>query len=227
MANDPWPPYVLGEAADGSKATAGIAVELIQQIFDRIEGAEAEIVLTPWRRALHGVEAGTYDGIPLLFKTPKREEYMTFSAPLFQARTVFFYKTASFPEGVSWDSFEDLTQYRIAVQDSFSIADTFDEQIAKGVALKLQKMDADRDCFRLLALDRIDLVATNEVVGRAFLEELGLQNLARASSQSLYEKPFFIGFSNKTDARKLIPAINGIINELRQEGVIDKIIAGQ
>jgi polar amino acid transport system substrate-binding protein len=226
LANDPWPPYVLGKEADGTKAAGGIAVELIRVIFDRVEEADAEILLIPWRRALDGVGNGTYDGIPLLFKTKKREEYMEFSAPLFKARTVFFYKTALFPQGISWKTFEDLTKYTIAVQDSFSIAEKFDEQIAKGVKLNLNKMNTDEECFRMLSFDRVDLVVTNEIVGREFLKKMKIQNQVSVSLQSLYDKSFHIGFSKKTEARKLIPVINKAVNELRAEGAIDKVLGG-
>ncbi|MEH6652007.1 MAG: transporter substrate-binding domain-containing protein [Motiliproteus sp.] len=224
LVNDPWPPYVLGDAADGSQATSGIAVELINQIFNRIDGVDAKVLLTPWKRSLHGVAIGSYDGIPMLFKTVDREEYMVFSAPLFEARTVFFYKPARFPEGISWKDYEDLTGYKIAVQGSFSIADTMQKQIDNGVALNVAMMDTDKDCFRLLALDRVDLVATNEIVGQEFVKRLGLERKIIATSKSLYEKPFYIGFSKKTEARKLLPQINRVIHELQDSGVIDEII---
>ena len=185
---------------------------------------DAQIVLIPWRKALNGVEKGHYDGIPLLFKTAERQAYMRFTEPLFQARTVFFYNTKAYPNGISWQEYSDLSGFRIAVQHSFSIAETFDQQIAQGVPLSVEKMNSDEDCFQLLQLGRIDLVATNEIVGKEYLKQFGISDRFKASSQSLYEKPFYIGFSQQTDAQHLIPQINVIIEQLRAEGEIDRIL---
>ncbi|WP_421861819.1 substrate-binding periplasmic protein [Motiliproteus sp.] len=224
MANDPWPPYVLGDEADGSPAKAGIAVELIDLIFQQLENHDAQILLIPWRKALNGVKKGHFDGIPLLFKTPERESYMLFSEPLFPARTVFFYNMEKYPNGIRWKNYQDLSHFNIAVQHSFSIAETFDQQIALGVPLMVEKMNSDEDCFRLLIHGRVDLVATNEIVGQEYLKQLGVSSSFRASSQSLYEKPFYIGFSKKTDAHLLIPQINSVIGQLQATGEIDRVL---
>ena len=79
FVGDPWPPYVEGVL--GEDASTGVAVEVINEIFSRIENVHARFPLIPWNRALSEVEAGSRDGIAMLLKTPKREQFMVTRFP--------------------------------------------------------------------------------------------------------------------------------------------------
>lgn len=224
FVNDPWPPYVLGESSEFQVSSGGIAVRLIKEIYSHIDNMEADVYLVPWKRALLGLKTGTYDGIPILFKTPERIKYIDYSAPVFMARTVLFYRKADFPDGIKWESYNDLKEHVIAVQKSFKINETFKEQIKKGIPLKIFESDTDERSFFLLKHKRVDLVATNEIVGKEYLRRQSLQEEILPSKQAIYEKPFHIAFSRKTEAKNLIPEINKIIYSLKQNGTIQRIV---
>lgn len=224
LVNDPYPPYVLGHDTSYQISPGGITVNIAKEIFSHIDNAEVEVYLLPWKRALRGVKSGLYDGFPMLLKSEERLQYFDYTIPIMKARTVLFYNKNKFPNGITWNSYKDLVQYKIAVQANFNINDKFKEQIRKGIPLNIYESITDEKSFQLLEFERVDLVATNEVFGKELIKKQQLQHMIISTQQALYEKPFYIAFSKKTEARLLIPKINQIIKELKQKGIIQKII---
>ena len=68
------PPYSIGTE---DKLHAGIAIDIIQAVFEDM-GHTVEIEVYPWPRALKNAKLGLYDGIFSVFKTPEREEFLTY-----------------------------------------------------------------------------------------------------------------------------------------------------
>jgi ABC-type amino acid transport substrate-binding protein len=55
---DPWPPWSYGE--EGKTPEKGIIIEIIQEIFTRLDDFEPKFTLYPWKRCLYYVENGGY-----------------------------------------------------------------------------------------------------------------------------------------------------------------------
>ena len=58
----------------------------------------------------------------VLQKTPEREKFLEYSDPLFKNRTVFFYARSRYPNGIRWNTLNDLTAYKIGVVDEHSVS---------------------------------------------------------------------------------------------------------
>jgi ABC-type amino acid transport substrate-binding protein len=224
LTGDPWPPYVVGEL--GSNADSGIAVDLVEQIFAQIPDTEVEFPLVPWNRALREVEVGIKDGIALLLKTPERERYLDYTAPLFTAYSLVWYKTEDFPEGFRWSTLEDFDRYTIGVVQGYSYGDAIDAAI-ESEAFSVTQVPTVELLFVMLARGRVDIALANDAVGYALANEhetlARIVPAARATDQDV----FHLAFSKRTAARELIPTIDRIIADLREDGFIERLIKGK
>lgn len=221
FTSDPWPPYVLGEL--GKEATGGIGVELMRRIFARIEGVDVSFPLVPWKRALRAVEQGAMDGIAVLLKTPEREQYMEYTDVLLTSPDLVWYSASRFPDGFGWERFEDFAPYNLAVIRGHSYGEEIDKVIEAGF-LTITEVTSSEQMFTMLARGRVDLALANATVGFASVKELAQGSEIIAAKKPAGEHVYYVAFSKESPARRLIPAINQIISDLRREGVIDKII---
>lgn len=221
LTSDPWPPYVLG--VTGGEATGGIGVELMQRIFDRIDGVDVKFPLVPWKRALQAVEKGTMDGIGILLKTPERERYMEYTDVLFTSHDLVWYTTRRFPHGFSWNRFEDLKPHMVGVVRGHSYGEEIDKLIKSGDITVSDVSSADQ-LFIQLARGRFDLAFANDAVGHALAKEYVKVSKIVAAEKAASKDVHHIGFSKKSSAREFIPRINEVIKELKGEGVIERII---
>jgi len=227
LVEDPWPPFINVDKTT-EKVTGGIAVQVIQKIFERIEDVEVNFLIRPWKRALLEVEEGKFDGIPALQKTPEREKFLEYSDPLFENRTEFFYARSRHPNGIHWNTLNDLTAYKIGVVDGHSVSTKLKKIVAeKGIKLKIIKVTSDIQNFKMLLSGRIDLHPNNGAVGYSIIKENGWQNKIIAAEKALYSSKLHLAFSKKSEAKKLIPRINNIISELKAEGEIDKFVKSE
>ena len=78
------------------------------------------------------VEAGTKDGIVMLLKTPERERYMDYTAPLITSYSLLWYSEAHFPRGFVWSTVEDLQSHQIGITQGYSYGELIDSAIARG-----------------------------------------------------------------------------------------------
>ncbi|MGI9288051.1 MAG: substrate-binding periplasmic protein [Pseudomonadales bacterium] len=222
LSGDPWPPYIIGKL--GEEATGGVGVRLMYAIFDRLDDVELSIPMVPWKRALREVRHGTKDGIAILLKTPKREQYMVYSDELFRSFNTVWYSTANFPNGFYWHQYDDFKPYTIGVVQGHSYGDELDEMIDEGTLAAI-KVPSVRKLFAMLKKKRIELAIADRLVGEAFVRQrAGVSQRLQAADKPAAGEVYYIALSKKSEARHLIPAINGVVAELKKEGVIDKLI---
>ena len=222
LVGDPWPPYVtgsLGEYADG-----GVAVKIIERVFAEIDGAEVQFPLIPWKRALLEVERGSRDGIPALLKTPEREAYMDYTAPLVTGQNLVW-SVADDGAAFEWTSIDDLKGRKVGVVTGYSNGDRMDQAIAAGQINAIEAPNV-RQLFLMLEAGRVELALANDAVGYE-LAKKHRRVAIKPARRALNSETFYIGISKKSDAVELIPAINAAMERLRRDGVIDRIVRGE
>lgn len=219
LVGDPWPPYVEGEP--GEYATGGVAVEIIRRVFDEIGDAEVRFPLIPWKRALLEVERGSTDGIPMLLKTPEREAYMQFSAPLVTGYNLVW---SVVRDGAvyEWSRIEDLHGKTLGVVKGYSYGADIDGAIAAGRIAALEAPNVEQ-LFAMLEAGRIELVLANDAVGYALTRQQRAVEI-KPSQRPANAETFHIGLSKKSPAVGLLPQIDRAIDRLRRQGVIERIV---
>lgn len=220
FVGDPWPPYVEGVL--GEDANAGVAVEVVNEIFSRIENVHARFPLIPWNRALSEVEAGSQDGIAMLLKTPEREAFMLYSVPMIIS-TSLVWSTAE--NTFEWDSVEDFRGQRVGIIDGYSYGEELDRDF-KAESIVTVKLSTVERMFAMLANDRIDLALATEAVGAALAKKFPQAGI-RSAKRATDSETFYLAISKKSSAVGLIPEINLIILRLQASGVIDRIIRNE
>lgn len=224
LASDPWPPFVLGK--EGSPATGGVGVTLINAIFDRIDNTHVHIPLMPWKRVLNNVRQGRVDGTQFLYKTPERSEYMVFSDPLFLSQDLAWYSKIHHPNGLSWQTIDDLKPYTIGGVSGYSYSPDIDKAKEKN-ALKYVEADNTEQLFTMLVGGRIDIALANKVVGTSQVKLHAPERPIIAMDKAIAQEHFYIGISKKRQGQLLVSDINKALKTLKAEGMIEQIIYGE
>ena len=89
FCEDPFPPYAIGK--QGLPPTGGISVEILINIFERIDGYEASFMLEPWKRCLRSIKIGKTDGYMQGIYNKERAEYLVVSDPFELAASKLYY----------------------------------------------------------------------------------------------------------------------------------------
>ena len=223
LVEDPWPPYIEGNV--GEHASGGKLIELYRDLFSRIEGVTVQYLLMPWKRALVEVEHGRQDGIMALFKSPERTSVMDFTAPIFTGRTMLWYARSRYPEAVNWDTMDDLRAYNIVVLRGSAMAAPLLDAVDRGVPLSIVEVDSHQRQFEMVLRGRADIAPLTEVVGYHLLDREGLKGAMVPMQKPLSSGDvYYMAFSKKSPARKLIPRINTIIDDMQKENLITRYL---
>jgi len=222
FVGEPLPPYVEGKM--GEDAQSGIAVEIINQIFSKIDAVSARFPLIPWLRALHEVERGYHDGIALLQKTPEREVHMAYSLPLIVGANLVWSVRSTEGMVFEWDQFTDFHGKRIGIIRGYSYGEAL-EQAFKSEKIHAVSAPTVEHMFAMLESGRIDLALANDAVGAALVRKFPDAGIT-AASKPTDSDIFHLAISKKSPAVSLIPKINQIIMALKAEGFIRRMIRG-
>jgi len=223
LVEDPWPPYIEGRL--GEHASGGKLIELYRELFNRIDGAEVQYLLMPWKRALVEVERGRKDGIMALFKSPERTRVMDFTAPIFTGRTMLWYARSKYPEPINWDTMDDLKAYNIVVLRGSAMAAPLRDAIDRGIPLSIIEVDSHQRQFEMVLRGRADIAPLTEVVGYHLMNHEDMKGVMVPMKKPLSSGDvYYMAFSKKSPARKLIPRINAIIGDMQKEGLINRFL---
>ena len=223
LLGDPWPPYIEGKV--GEHASGGKLIQLYRELFKRIGGVEVQYLLMPWKRALVEVERGRQDGIMALFKSPERSRVMDFTEPVFTGRTMLWYAQSKYPALIDWDTMNDLEAYDIVVLRGSAMADPLRDAVERGVPLSIIEVNSHRQQFEMVLKGRADIAPLTEVVGYHLLNSEGWKGGMLPMEKPLSSGDVYhMAFSKKSPARKLIPKINAVLDEMQKEGLITRFL---
>lgn len=226
LAEDPWPPYIEGEV--DHPVSGGTLVNLYKEVFKQIKDVEVSYQLMPWKRALIDVEQGKIDGIMALFKTPERLAFLEFTAPVFTGRTMLWYSAEKFPKGLKWNTLEDLVPYHIIMLRGSAMGKPLLEAQKTGIPLTITNTNNHKQQFEIISLGRGDITVLTEIVGYHFLGKNKLKGTIVPMEKPLSDDDvYYMAFSKKSPARKLIPQINEILERMQKTGQLDRILRGE
>lgn len=218
VAGDPYPPWAEGEV--GSKPTGGIAIEIVEELFRRMN-METRFFIYPFRRGLERIKHGDEDVILMVSRSKEREEYMLFTAPIRNVKFVFYY--SSDLENFEWDDWKDLQAYKIGSVTGYNIGDDWKDAITK-YGLKVEEVKTDVFNIEKLLLGRLDIIATDHEVMQRIIE----QNPKYRGRIKWHEKPIFesvnrLGISRKSFLAPSLGKIDAALQEMKDDGTFDRI----
>lgn len=220
FVGDPWAPWVYG--VEGSAPEKGIAVEIIREIFKRLNGYKPVFRLFAWNQCLNLIKAGDADALILCAYNAERAGYAVYTDEIVRNKAVLVFSKGKMPK---WVSLGDLKKYRMGVLAGNDYGTIFDKA-AKDYGYDVNDSARSIDqALLMLGSGRIDVLLTTEIV----VAEAFRSNPRNKDDFEAMVSPFsdgdiyFIAFSNKSPRIDLIPEINKIIAQIKAEGIIDKI----
>jgi PAS domain S-box-containing protein len=167
IASEPdYPPYCI---VDKNGNADGFSVDLFKAAA-KVVGIEAEIKIGVWDQIKEDLAEGRIDALPLVGRTPEREELYGFTMPYLRLHGTFFIHKNT--KGIV--SIEDLYDRTIAVMKG----DNAEEYIRrKGLFKSIETTHTFEEAFRLLNSKEVDAIIVQKVVGLEIIKNMNLKDI--------------------------------------------------
>ncbi|OEC58923.1 ABC transporter substrate-binding protein [Pseudomonas sp. AP42] len=217
LLTENFPPYNMaknGKNFAKDENIEGIAVDIMRETFKRA-GISYNLTLRfPWERIYKlALEKPGY-GVFVMARLPDREALFKWVGPIGPDDWVLLAKADS---KVQLENLEQARRYKIGAYKGDAIAESLDKQGLKPiVALR------DQDNAQKLMEGQIDLWATGDPAGRYLARQVGvngLKTVLRFNSAQLYLA------LNKDVPDEVVARLQAALEQLREEGRIDQIMA--
>jgi polar amino acid transport system substrate-binding protein len=213
-----YPPYEF----QGKNGPSGIAVELVREVFKRMEQPYT-IEILPWGRAIREVETGRYDGIFTIYKTPQRLTFLDYVDEVLIDQSIALFTLRK--NNIHFDGrLNSLAPYRIGVMHKVSYGAEIDKAIRTGVFESVVTTDTGRRSFELLLAGRVEVVIINKLGALEIIKQLGIEELVAEVPSYRYEIPSFIAFSMAKALDKTRLEVEQTLREIKKDGTYDKIL---
>lgn len=213
-----YPPFYFIE----NGMIQGIAVDLVNELFGRLQ-INVDLRLYPLQRALKNLEYGESDAMMILIKTPDREKFLHYTAPVTTVRGLIWRAADRNDVQIEYKSLSDLRPYTIGVTRGYSYGEAFDRFLHSHPEVEIAGSDLQN--YKKLVSHRIDLFPGNEIVAKGLFKQYPeLKEKLTHSQKSFIEWVLHMGISKRSELVSLTSQINSTLADLTREGFIDQTI---
>ena len=223
MGWDPWEPYQY-EVAGGQ--VFGLDVDLLTAVV-RNTGCEISFQKGSWRALLQQLKEGEIDLLAGATQTAERDDFAYFTSPYRDEEFLLHISPAQMAEFQDQSLEQLLTGgIRIGVIDDYLYgepiaawqdSDEFSEQFVYSAL-------AETNFSRLLD-GQVQGIVEDKFVGAAIIRHKNLGESVVAHPQRFGSRPVSIMVSKASVSEALFKQINQSVQDLRENGAIDKILA--
>jgi polar amino acid transport system substrate-binding protein len=213
-------PFIYGD----NQQVAGPGRDVIAAVCAEAK-LECSYDIYPWRRAQELMKNGGADGMMVIGRNPKREEWIRFSPPHFRTEYGVFVNADN---RLDFSEISQLESLRIGVFAPSNTATQLmgirDEMAAQGLdPIEIDERPDDASGFRKLAAGRIDAVYSNRDRGRQIVEAEGLADRVRYAGghQGIF---YYAGFARSFPDQGLIDRFDAAWRALFRRGRAQEII---
>lgn len=213
IATGELPPYATELRLD-----KGIALSIVRRAFETA-GYRVEYVFLPWSRAQAETKLGKWDASAYWGKTEDRERDFWLSDNVVTEQWVFIHRKAI---ELSWNTFEDLKPYQIAVIRDYTYTPELRAMIGNG-ELRTDLTPDDLAALRKLVAGRVDVAPMErnvacDILSRYFTE--GEANRLRANPKLMTEAftTHLLLPRSRPNSQELLQAFNGGLKKLYESG---------
>ena len=199
-------PFIYAE----SQQVAGPGKEIIAAACENA-GINCSFDIFPWRRAQDLIREGAADGMMVIGRNPKREEWLRFSPPMFRTEYGFFVAAEN---ELDYRAPENIQNYRVGVFAPSNTATNLESIQTTMASQGFEPIDIDQHPddaagFRKLAAGRVDAVYSNRDRGWGIISDENLKESIR------YAGP-----------EKVLLYYAGINKDYPNQDVVDRFFAG-
>ena len=204
----------------------GLCYDLFQEVSKRLN-LDVKVDLCPFNRSWKYLQDGDADGmIGLYYKKEREEDLIYAKVPLYYVPYHVFVKNNN---QFDFRSLEDLYGKRVGKQSGWSVSEEFESAVKAQKILIDEATQIEQNLMKLNS-GRIDAYVGNYYLAMHHLKLLGLQAEIVALPKPIIEKQsVYVALSKKgkniKDKPKLIEAISKVINEIHNDGTLQKIKA--
>jgi diguanylate cyclase (GGDEF)-like protein/PAS domain S-box-containing protein len=164
-----YPPFSVTQS-DGS--AGGFSVELMRAALHEV-GREVNFEVRPWYQISSDLAEGKLDALPLVGKSPEREQLFDFSTPYLTLYGAVFVQE----DNTNIQKFKDLEGLRVGVMQG----DTAQEfMLNSSINTQLITFTNYSDALSQLSEERLDAVVMQRLAGLELIKKLQIDNLKAA-----------------------------------------------
>lgn len=209
------PPYLL---LDAQNQPAGIAVEMLNEIFKRAKIKVRHDVI-PWKRCLYNLENQQVDVVPNSSYKEDRAKFACYTKALYQTHMVLFYLKSRYSKIPAIAHTDDLQSYRVGGILGFN----YDH-----LGTKIKVDDGAKDRIALinkLRYNRIDLAndQLEVILYMAKEKSIDLTDIAYLPDPGAPLKDFYVLTVKNQKGLQLQEIIDKGIAELNKDGTAARI----
>lgn len=214
LGNGEWPPYMSEHLPH-----QGSLSRIVRAAFAE-SGINVNYVFYPWKRSYELARAGQLAGSVGWSPTSERERDFLFSAPIVEARNVFFIQKGS---NFDWQQLSQLRALHIGVTRDYNYGPEFSRLQAEGI-LRPDIADNDETNFRKLSIGRIDAFPLDQEVGLHMLNQLSIINV-EPHPRAITSVPLALIISRKhPQAGRLIEQFNAGLAKLKAKHLVQQFL---
>ena len=217
LLTENFPPYNMaknGKNFAQNENIEGIAVDVLRETFKRAGISYSMTLRFPWERIYRLALENPGYGVFVTARVPEREALFKWVGPIGPDDWVLLARGDS---PITVTSLEQASQYRIGAYKGDVIALSLEQKgLSPVIVLR------DQDNAKKLQAGQIDLWATGDPAGRFLARQVGIsgfKTVLRFNQAELYLA------LNKDVPDAVVAKLQKALNELRAEGVVEKIVA--
>ena len=212
IASEPgYPPFCIVDE-DGN--ADGFSVDLIKAVAE-VMHLNIQIKVGPWAEIKQELVEGKIDALPLVGRSPEREEIYDFTFPYHTMRGAVFVRKGT--KGI--EILDDLKQKDIAVMEG----DNAHEYVTRvKLSDKIHPLETYDIAFRQLAEGKYDAVIAQELMGLQLVNELNIHNV-KALPIELTDFNQDFSFAVQEGNKKLLAILNEGLSIIIANGTYDEL----
>ena len=217
LLTENFPPYNMaknGKNFAQNENIEGIAVDILRETFKRAGISYSMTLRFPWERIYHLALENPGYGVFVTARVPEREKLFKWVGPIGPDDWVLLARANS---PIVLTSLEQARSYRIGAYKGDAIALALEKQgLAPVIVLR------DQDNARKLQAGQIDLWATGDPAGQFLARQVGISGFKTVLR--FHQAELYLAL-NKEVPDEVVNKLQKALDELRAEGVVDKIRA--
>lgn len=209
-----YPPFVMCDTQNN--ATDGLDNRILNAAFEKAQ-IKLEVYCAPWRRSLHEVAAGHYDGVFPLYINDERSKWGEFiMSPLhYESFIIASRKHDDKPI----EKFSDLFEQTIGLNSGFYINQTFQEAL-ENKRFRLKELNNTQSGLKALQRNRLNHYLSNITTLGYAATKMGIADEIKIEERRLtLPKPTYLSLSKQSPtAMRLAPKIKEALKLMRKSG---------
>ena len=145
----------------------GFVNHVITEAFKR-KGYSVKFAYIPWKRGVIETKSGEYAALSYVYLSKDREKEFYLSDPISEEKIVFF-RLKSNPIK-DWKTLDDLKNYNFGATRGYTYTKEF-WQAVESKQIKVDVTDSDKQNFKKLFVERIDIFPSGLVNGYSLLQK--------------------------------------------------------